>query len=87
MKNENRKIIYDGITISVRALTFFIAIGLLLLGVLMAYGFFEGNKAEPDSAFAEDKTVINNDKINQRFIDKKCEWYYNKNIVVAAKTP
>ncbi|MBQ8409258.1 MAG: hypothetical protein IJY39_10395 [Clostridia bacterium] len=51
MKNENRRVIYDGINMSVRALTLFIVIGLLLMAGLIWYGSAkENSRAGADSA-------------------------------------
>lgn len=42
MKAGNKKIIYDGINMSVRALTFFIIVGLIIMAALIWYGALKG---------------------------------------------
>lgn len=60
-KNENKKIIYDGISISVRALTFFILFGLILMGAVMWYGAYLGTlRDEPLPVNSEDEYNGNN---------------------------
>ena len=91
---NNKRVVYEGIRISVQALTLFIAIGLLTLGLLIWYAAAQGNVFEdgapaPAEQMAEPTVVptAHRGKINQRFIDKRELRYYNKSIAVAAKTP
>ena len=42
MNFQNKKIIYDGINMSVKALTFFILIGLVIMACLIWYGAAKG---------------------------------------------
>lgn len=63
-KNENKKIIYDGISISVRALTFFILFGLVLMGAVMWYGAYLGTlRDKPMPVNGDD--VYNAEKIEE----------------------
>ena len=87
MKPENKKTIYDGIRISVRALTAFILIGLLLMGSLIGYAYLQGNRNEKSMPLTEENTPSEctswknrcspeqgdrfTVKINQKFIDKQ----------------
>ena len=50
MRKDTKRVVYDGINISVKALTLFIAIGLALVGILMAFGYLRGGEAESNTA-------------------------------------
>ena len=50
MRKDTKKVVYDGINISVKALTLFIAIGLALVGILMAFGYLRGGEVESNAA-------------------------------------
>lgn len=104
MNFQNKKIIYDGINMSVKALTFFILIGLVIMACLIWYGAAKGianssnegtpNQPQeqyyamlPEGRLQRARSDSCSAKINQRFIDKRELSYYNKTIVVTAKTP
>lgn len=91
---NNKRVVYEGIRISVQALTLFIAIGLLTLALLIWYAAAQGNVFEDGAPASAEQTAeptavptAHRGKINQRFIDKRELRYYNKSIAVAAKTP
>ena len=42
MDTEKRNNIYDSVKVGIRGLTTIIALGLVLLGLLMAYGYYLG---------------------------------------------
>ena len=42
METEKRNNIYDSVRVGLRGLTVIIALGLILLGILMAYGYYLG---------------------------------------------
>jgi len=50
MRKDTKRVVYDGINISVKALTFFIAIGLAMIGILMAYGYLRGGDVDVNVA-------------------------------------
>ena len=104
MNPQNKKIIYDGINMSVKALTFFILIGLVIMACLIWYGATRGaagtsQESSPNLPQEQSYTKLPEGisrgalkdcclaKINQKFIDKRELSYYNKTIVVTAKTP
>ena len=58
MKKETKRVVYDGINIGVKALTLFIAVGLLMLGMLMAYGYLQGNMSEQSIGDADETTEL-----------------------------
>lgn len=44
MEIEKRNNIYDNVKVGIRGLTAIIVLGLVLMGLLMAYGYFLGQK-------------------------------------------
>ena len=44
MDTEKRTNIYDSVRVGIRGLTAIIALGLVMLGLLMAYGYYLGQK-------------------------------------------
>jgi hypothetical protein len=49
MNSEEKKNIYDNIKISIRSLTVIIALGLLMMAILMMYGYYTGRISENNS--------------------------------------
>ena len=43
MEAERKRIVYDNIKVGGRGLTIVIVLGLLLMGILMAYGYYTGS--------------------------------------------
>ncbi len=44
MDTEKRNNIYDSVKVGIRGLTAIIALGLIMLGLLMSYGYYLGQK-------------------------------------------
>ena len=54
MESEKRNNIYDSVKVGIRGLTVIIALGLILLGLLMSYGYYLGQK---EATLREDAAV------------------------------
>ena len=58
METEKKNNIYDSVKVGIRGLTAIIVLGLVLLGLLMAYGYFSGQKSDRSIAVEKDAEIM-----------------------------
>ena len=58
MDNEIKKNIYDNVKISIRGLTVILVLGLLIMALLMAYGYYSGSLSDANGVAPANGEVV-----------------------------